>query len=163
MPFCMECGSHLAEKVPAGDDRPRLVCPQCGYVAYANPKLVAGSLPIVDGKALLMRRGIEPRVGAWTYPGGFVELGETTEECARREAMEELGIKVAALRLLGVYSRPQAGIVTVVYLSDLVEGEPRPTPEALEASFFAPDEIPWEELAFPTTVSALKAWASRED
>ena len=158
MPFCMECGARLVEKMPQGDDKVRLVCPSCGYVAYINPKLVAGSLPIVNGKALLLRRGIEPRVGTWTYPGGFVEMGESTEECAIREAHEELGVDVDGLRLLGVYSRQQAGIVTVVYLSDLIGGQPHPTPEALEASFFGPDEIPWDELAFPTTESALKAW-----
>ncbi len=161
MPFCMECGSRLEEKTPPGDDRVRLVCPSCGYIAYVNPKIVAGSLPIVNGKALLLRRGIEPRIGAWTYPGGFVEMGESTEECAVREAQEELGVVVDGLQLLGVYSRNQVGIVTVVYLSELVEGEPHPTPEALEATFFGPDEIPWEELAFPTTESALKAWTSR--
>jgi ADP-ribose pyrophosphatase YjhB (NUDIX family) len=160
MPFCMECGSRLAERVPANDDRPRLVCPSCGHIAYLNPKVVAGSLPITNGKALLLRRGIEPRLGMWTYPGGFVEMGETTEECAVREAKEELGIRVDGLRLLGVYSRRQAGIVTVVYLSDLLEGEPHSSAEALDFSFFGPDEIPWEELAFPTTVSALKAWTS---
>ena len=161
MPFCMECGSRLGEKIPPGDDRVRLVCPSCGYIAYTNPKIVAGSLPIVNGKAFLLRRGIEPRRGAWTYPGGFVEMGESPEECAVREAREELGVAVDGLKLLGVYSRHQVGIVTVVYLSDLVDGKPHPTPEALEVSFFGPDEIPWEELAFPTTESALKAWISK--
>lgn len=156
--YCMECGDTLRENVPPGDDRVRLVCPACGYIAYMNPKVVAGSLPIVNGKALLLRRGIEPRLGMWTYPGGFLEMGETTEECAVREAREELGIEVAHLRLLGVYSRRQPGVVTVVYLSEVVGGEPHSTPEALEAAYFAPAEIPWDELAFPTTVSALKAW-----
>jgi len=159
MSYCMECGGAMDEKVPPGDDRSRLVCPACGFIAYNNPKVVAGSLPIVNDRVLLLRRGIEPRLGTWTFPGGFLEMGETLEECVVREAREELGIEVGALTLLGIYSRRQAGVVTVVYLSELVGGEPRPTPEALEASYFAPDEIPWAELAFPTTVSALKAWA----
>ncbi len=161
MPFCMECGAALAERVPPGDDRLRLVCRSCGHIAYLNPKVVAGTLPVVDGRVVLLRRGIEPRLGMWTYAGGFVELGETTEECAAREAMEELGVAVGDLTLLGVYSRRQAGVVTVVYLSSLLEGEPHPTPEALEVSYFGPDEIPWSELAFPTTVSALKDWTAR--
>lgn len=160
MPFCMQCGSLLEERVPAGDDRPRLACPSCGYIAYVNPKVVVGTLPIVDGKALLLRRAIEPRLGCWTYPGGFLEMGESAEEGACREAEEELGVSVGRLRLLGVYSRPAAGIVTIVYLADLVDGTPSPTAEALEAAFFGPEEVPWDELAFPTTVSALRDWVS---
>lgn len=160
MPFCMQCGAGMAEAVPPGDDRLRLICPACGYIAYINPKVVAGSLPVVDGKVLLLRRGIEPRRGMWTYPGGFLEMGETLEECAVREAHEELGITVGGLRLLGIFSRRQAGVVTVVYLSDLLDGEPRTSPEALASAYFGPDEIPWAELAFPTTVSALEAWKS---
>jgi ADP-ribose pyrophosphatase YjhB (NUDIX family) len=159
MAYCVECGGAMAERIPPDDDRLRLVCPACGHIAYLNPKVVAGSLPVVDGKVLLLRRGIEPRIGTWTYPGGFLEMGETTEECAVREAREELGIVVDGLELLGVYSRRQAGVVTIVYLSELVGGEPRATPEALEAGYFGPGEIPWSELAFPTTVSALKDWA----
>lgn len=158
MPYCMQCGAALVEKVPPGDDRSRLVCTSCGHITYINPKVVAGSLPIVDGKVLLLRRGIEPRLGMWTYPGGFLEMGETLEECAVREAQEELGILVGELRLLGVFSRRQVGVVTIVYLSELLEGEPHATSEALEAAYFGSDEIPWADLAFPTTVSALKAW-----
>ncbi len=135
-----------------------MVCPACGHIAYINPKVVAGTLPVVDGKVLLLRRGIEPRRGTWTYAGGFLEMGETLEECAVRETREELGIVVGDLRLLGVFSRRQVGVVTVVYLSEILEGEPHATAEALEAAYFGPDEIPWADLAFPTTVSALKAW-----
>ncbi len=156
----MECGGLLREKVPPGDDRNRLVCPGCGHIFYVNPKVVVGTLPIVDGKVLLLRRGIEPRYGAWTYPGGFMEMDETAEEGACREAHEELDIAVGGLRLHGVYSRPAAGIVTIVYLARVIEGEPKPTSEALEVALFGPDEIPWEELAFPTTVSALRDWAA---
>ena len=162
MPYCMECGSVLMEKVPPGDDRMRLVCVSCGHIAYINPKVVVGALPVVDGKVLLLRRGIEPRLGAWTYPGGFLEMGETAEEGACREAREELGVEIGGLRLLGLYSRPHAGVVVAVYLADLAGGEPRPGAEALETGFFAPADIPWEELAFPTTVSALKDWVASE-
>lgn len=158
--YCMDCGGTLVEQVPPGDDRSRLVCPTCGQITYINPKVVVGTLPVVDGKVLLLRRGIEPRYGMWSYPGGFLEMYETAEEGARREAREELEIQVDGLRLLGVYSRPAVGIVTIVYLAKLIEGEPRATSEALEGRFFRPDEIPWEELAFPSTVSALRDWAS---
>ena len=160
MPYCLQCGGSLVEQLPPDDDRFRLVCPLCGHIAYSNPKVVVGSLPVVDGKVLLLRRGIEPSYGMWTYPGGFLEMDESAEEGASREAREELNIGVGRLRLLGVYSRPSAGVVTIVYLSDLIEGEPQTTHEALETGFFGPDEIPWEELAFPTTVSALRDWAA---
>ena len=160
MPYCMDCGGGLVERVPPGDDRNRLVCPSCGQITYLNPKVVVGALPIVDGKALLLRRGIEPRYGAWTYPGGFMEMDESAEEGACREAREELAIGVGRLRLHGVYSRPVAGIVSIVYLAEVIDGEPKATTEALEVGLFGPDEIPWEELAFPTTASALRDWAS---
>lgn len=160
MAYCMQCGSSMTGRVPPGDDRLRLVCPACGYIAYNNPKLVVGTLPIVDGRVLLLRRAIEPRYGTWTYPGGFLEMGETTEEGACRESREELGIEVGRLRLHGIYNRPSYGVVTIVYLAEVLLGEPKPSSEALEVGYFGPDEIPWEELAFPTTVSALKDWAS---
>lgn len=160
MPYCVQCGSSLIVKVPPGDDRDRLACPACDHITYVNPKVVVGTLPVVDGKVLLLRRGIEPRLGTWTCPGGFLEMDETAEEGACRETQEELGITVGQLRLLGVYSRPRVGIVVIAYLADLMEGEPRPTSEALEVRFFGPQEIPWEDLAFPTTVSALRDWAS---
>ncbi|MGE5620463.1 MAG: NUDIX hydrolase [Sphingomonadaceae bacterium] len=160
MSYCAECGGILVEQVPPGDDRNRLVCPSCGQISYTNPKVVVGTLPIVDSKVLLLRRGIEPRYGFWTYPGGFLEMGETAEEGACREAREELGVEVGRLRLHGVYSHPEAGIVTVVYLADLTEGEPKPTSEAIEVAFFGREEIPWDELAFPTTLSALRDWAA---
>lgn len=161
MPYCMECGTQLDQKVPPGDGKLRLVCPACGHIAYVNPKVVAGVLPVVQDRVLLLRRGIEPRLGMWTFPGGFLEMGETTEECALRESLEEIGVAVDGLSLLGVYSRRQSGIVTVVYLADRVEGEPRLSSEATEAGYFGAGEIPWNDLAFPTTVSALKDWTAR--
>ena len=144
-----------------GDDRPRLVCEGCGFVFYLNPKLVAGVIPVQDGRAVLLRRGIEPRRGAWTYPGGFVELGETVEEAACREAREEIGIDVQIRSLLNVYSRVSAGVVVVIYLADIVGGEPQTGREAIEVRAFAPEEIPWEHLAFPTTEWALREWVQR--
>jgi ADP-ribose pyrophosphatase YjhB (NUDIX family) len=160
VPYCIDCGGALEERVPPGDDRTRLVCPSCGRITYINPKMVVCALPVVNGKVLLLRRGIEPGYGMWTYPGGFLEMDESPEDGARREAREELQIGIGRLRLLGVYSRPHLGIVTIVYLADLIDGEPKPTSEALEGRFFGPNEIPWDELAFPTTVSALRDWAA---
>lgn len=161
MPFCMECGGALSNRVPPGDERHRFVCDSCGHIAYVNPKVVVGVLPVLKGKVLLLRRAIEPRRGTWTCPGGFLEIEETTEEGARREAREEVGIEVGDLRLLGVYSRPQGGIVVVAYLASLDDGQVRLGHEALETAFFAPHEVPWDDLAFPTTASALRDWVSQ--
>jgi ADP-ribose pyrophosphatase YjhB (NUDIX family) len=106
--FCHQCGGPLRQRLVDGEDRPRLVCDQCGFIHYVNPKIVVGAIPERAGRVLLMRRGIEPRYGAWTFPGGFMEIDETAEEAALREAQEEVGLSLKLGRLLGVYSRPGA-------------------------------------------------------
>ncbi len=120
--------------------------------------MVVGTLPIRDGRVFLARRAIEPRSGRWTHPGGFLELGEAAQEGARRETEEETQLKVSVGRLIGAYSRPRAGVVTIVYEADVVGGEPLPGAETSEVQAFGPEEIPWGELAFTTTASALRDW-----
>ena len=162
--FCNQCGSALRLQHVAEEQRQRLVCQACGLIHYLNPRLVAAVIPERDGdegdrRALLMRRALEPRRGYWTPPGGFVELGESTEEAALRESEEEVGLPLELAGLLGVYSRPAAGVVVVVYRARALREEPRPGPEALEARWFAPEAIPWDDLAFESTVRALRDWA----
>ncbi|MCL5109756.1 MAG: NUDIX domain-containing protein [Chloroflexi bacterium] len=140
------------------EERTRLVCQHCGYIQYLNPKVVAATLPVIDGKVVLIRRGIEPRLGTWSYPAGYVELGETVEEAARRETSEEACLQVSLVRLLDVYTSPGGRVVVIAYLAQCPDGQPRPGSEALEVGLFAPEEVPWEELAFPTTVAALRDW-----
>jgi ADP-ribose pyrophosphatase YjhB (NUDIX family) len=159
--YCMHCGERLTSAVPEGDTRRRLVCIECGFVHYINPRPVAGVVPIrADGKILLGRRAIEPRIGSWVFPGGFMDVGETAEEAAARETLEEAHLVVANLSLLGVYTRIEPGVVVIVYegeaMSDAEAGD-----ETTEVRWFAADEIPWGELAFDTTVAALKAWQQR--
>lgn len=156
--YCVECGGALSEKWVAAESRNRLVCTNCGYIHYQNPKVVAATLPVIEGKVLLIRRGIEPAFGAWSYPAGYVEMGETVEEAAQRETREETYLEVRLARLLNVYSRRQAGVVVVAYLAEAVSGEPRPGAEVLDVGLFAPDEIPWTDLAFPTVTAALRDW-----
>lgn len=156
--FCPECGGGLAERLVEGESRPRLVCDGCGFIFYLNPKVTAAALPIKDGRVFLVRRGIEPRKGAWTFPSGFVELGETVEEAALRETREETNLQAELRDLLNVYSKAGLGIITVVYLARVVGGEPALGPETLEIASFAPQEIPWEELAFDSTRMALREW-----
>jgi 8-oxo-dGTP diphosphatase len=149
--FCPRCGRT------ADVEFPHLIsCPHCGYGAYYNPKPVGCVIPsTAAGEIVLLRRGFEPGKGLWTFPGGFVDLGESVEQAAVREAMEELEIEVAIGRLVGVYSRPNDRIVLIVYAATTVH-EPRTTPEATEVRAFAPDELPWDELAFWSTRRALE-------
>ena len=149
--FCPRCG-----KAPTIEFPRSIRCEHCGYAAFYNPKPVAGAIPREpDGRIWLLRRGFDPSAGLWTFPGGFVDLGESVEDAARREAREELEIDVAITGLVGVYSRPQDRVVLVVYDATLT-GEPRVTPEATEVRAFAPDALPWGELAFWSTEQALR-------
>ncbi len=113
--YCPRCSYGLIETVPAMEDRPRLFCTACGYIFYQIPTIVPGVIPVLDQRVVMLRRGIEPRYGAWTFPSGFMELGETVEEAAVREAKEETNLDVAILSLLGIYSRVEAGTVAAEY------------------------------------------------
>jgi len=158
--YCPHCAAPLLLKLLDTEDRPRLICDR-GHILYVNPKLIVGVIPERRGRILLMRRAIEPRYGAWTFPGGFMEIDETVEECAAREAEEETGIKVRIVDLVGVYSRPGPegpGIVSIVYRGRVTGGRVSVGREALEARWFRPDEIPWDELAYETTQWALRDW-----
>jgi ADP-ribose pyrophosphatase YjhB (NUDIX family) len=149
--FCPRCGR------PAEIDFPRrITCSHCGYAAYYNPKPVAAAIPVDDvGRVILLRRGFDPGQGLWTFPGGFVDLGESVPDAARRETDEELGIAIELGPLVGVYSRSEDRVVLIVYRA-LALGPPRTTPEAIEVRAFAPSEIPWDELAFWSTEVALR-------
>jgi ADP-ribose pyrophosphatase YjhB (NUDIX family) len=149
--FCPRCGA------PANVAFPRsLHCADCGYAAFYNPKPVAAAIPRDgDGRLILLRRGFDPGAGLWTFPGGFVDLGESVEDAARRETREELEIDVALGRLVGVYSRADERVVLVVF-EGVALGEPRTTPEAPEVRAFAPGDIPWNQLAFWSTERALR-------
>ena len=115
-----------------------------------------GAIPVDHaGRLLLLRRGFAPGKDLWTFPGGFVDLGETVEQAARREVLEELQIEIELGALVGVYSRATDRVMLVVYAATAL-GEPRPTPEAPEIAAFAPEEIPWDRLAFWSTERALK-------
>ena len=155
--FCPACGLHLAERVLEEDHRPRLVCAN-GHVTWRNPRLVVGTLPVLEGRVYLARRSIDPGAGLWTYPGGFLEMGEAAQEGARRETEEETQLKVEVGRLVGAYSRPYAGVVTLIYEAIVVGGEALPGAETFEVRAFGPDEIPWDELAFSTVESTLRDW-----
>jgi ADP-ribose pyrophosphatase YjhB (NUDIX family) len=155
--FCPACGRAVEARVLEEDHRPRLVCSE-GHVTWRNPRVVVGTLPVRAGRVYLARRAIEPSRGRWGNPSGFLEVGEAVQEGARRETEEETELRVEVGELVGVYSRPHAGIVTIVFEGTVVGGRPEPAAETSEVRGFGPDEIPWDELAFSTTESALRDW-----
>lgn len=148
--------------VPEGDDRERLVCRTCGFVNYVNPKIVVGSVVTHGGRFLMARRAINPRRGFWTLPAGFMEEGETVEAGARREAQEEANAQIAIDALLAVYSIPRISQVQLIHRATLASPDFSPGPESLEVRLFAWDEIPWDEIAFPSVVWALNHWREAE-
>ena len=155
--YCEICGSQLIQRFVPEEDRDRLVCVDCGHIHYINPKIVAGTIPVAERRVWLLRRAIEPRLGAWTFPAGFMEMGETVEEAAARDTREELNLEVRLCRLLNVYSRPVTSTVHIVYLAEALS-LPTGGKETLEFDSFAPEEIPWDELAFWSTREALQDW-----
>jgi ADP-ribose pyrophosphatase YjhB (NUDIX family) len=158
---CLRCGAIMGERLLPDDDRPRLVCGACGFVFYQNPKIVVATIPEWDDKVVLVKRAIEPRKGTWSYPGGFLELGESVEEGALRETKEETNLDIRITVLLNVYSRPVAGVVVIVFGAEVIGGNPVASAEIAEICRFAPAEIPWPELSFPTTEWALRDWLAR--
>lgn len=157
--FCPACGRPVEPRTLEAEHRPRLVCP-AGHVTWRNPRVVVGALPVADGRVFLARRAIEPAHGRWGNPGGFLEVGESAQEGARRETEEETELRVEIGRLIGVYSRPHIGIITIAFEASVVGGRPAPAAETSEVRAFSPDEIPWEELAFSTVESALRDWVA---
>jgi len=141
--------------VPAGDNRARLVCTDCGYVRYDNPKIVVGSVCGWEDRILMCRRAIEPSLGFWTLPAGYLELNETTESGAAREAWEEARARIEIERLLAVYNIPRISQVQLFYRARLASPEIAAGPESTEVALYRWEEIPWGELAFPSVRWAL--------
>ena len=156
MNFCSNCGTRVTLKVPEGDFLPRHVCENCGTIHYLNPKLVVGSVPEYGGKILLCKRGIEPRLGFWTIPAGFMENDETLEAGAAREALEEARIDVEIGSLLLLANVTHARQVHVFFRSRMRTPDFGVTHESLEVKLVEERDIPWEDLAFPSTKAALR-------
>jgi ADP-ribose pyrophosphatase YjhB (NUDIX family) len=142
--------------VPEGDTRERLVCPDCGFIQYDNPKVVVGSVARWNGTILLCRRAIMPRKGFWTLPAGYLELNESAMEGAAREAWEEAQAKIAIDGLLAVYNIPRISQVQLIFRATLVTPDVAAGPESQEVALFRWDDIPWSDLAFPSVHWALR-------
>ena len=157
MKHCSSCGSLVTEKIPDGDNRHRWVCDQCNTIHYQNPRIVVGCVAEQDGKILLCRRAIEPRYGYWTVPAGFMELGETMEQGAARETLEEACADVEIGHLFASVDVIEAGQVHVFFTGNLL-GDFGAGDESLESALFRQEEIPWSDIAFRSGKFALKKY-----
>ncbi|MFK8162475.1 MAG: NUDIX hydrolase [Lewinella sp.] len=159
MKFCSSCGSDkIALSIPAGDNRPRFVCPNCETIHYQNPNIVAGCLPVWEDKVLLCRRAIEPRHGFWNVPSGYLENGESVEEGAMREVWEEAEAKVEIDYLITLYNLPKINQIYLQFVGTLVGGKFGVGEESLECALFTEKTVPWEEMAFTSSVFTLKRY-----
>jgi len=158
--YCPKCGGVLRLSPVKHDARERLLCQSCAFVFYQDPKVSACTIPVIDGKVVLVRRAISPGKGLWVFPGGFMDADETVEEAAVRETREEVNLEVRISGLVGVYSY-RTPVVVVVYACEVVGGALRIDRESMEVRAFAPAEIPWDDLAFPSTGDALRDFISR--
>ena len=133
-----------------------MVCSGCEFVFFLDPKVAACCIVTLDQEVVLLKRAIQPGYGKWVFPGGYVDRGETVTAAAVREAKEEVNLDVQLVSLLGVYSYDQSPVIVIVYVAEVEGGVLLASDETLEVKTFSPREIPWEELAFPSTAEALK-------
>lgn len=157
--FCPRCGGRLASRRLRPGDPDRLVCTACHEVLYLDPKVAVGTI-IRDGQGriVLVRRAIDPGLGRWVFPGGYVDRGEPLEEAARREAREECGLDIQLDGLVDIYSYRGRTPIVIVYAASCVSGELALDEESQDGRWFEPSAIPWDELAFPSTWQALDAY-----
>lgn len=156
MKFCSNCGAPVVLRIPAGDSIPRYMCDSCHTIHYENPRIVVGSLPRWEDRILLCKRAIQPRHGFWTLPSGFMEKGETVEEGAIRETVEEANASVEIVGLHTLFSCAHINEVYLLFLADLKDLSFSPGPESLDVRLFTKEEIPWSEIAFSAVKFSLK-------
>ena len=159
--YCPRCGGALEPRALKAGEPPRLVCTACGYVFYLDPKVAACTICMLDGGIVLLRRSIEPAMGKWVFPGGFVDRGESVGAAAVRETKEEVNLKVSLTGILDVYSFPASPVVVVVYAAEVTGGDLFACDECEEVGVFPPEKLPWEELAFESTRAALRDYVRR--
>ena len=155
--YCPNCSGPLATRSLKSGDPDRLVCDRCAFVFYLDPKVAVGTvIRSPDGRIVLVKRAIEPGYGKWVFPGGYVDRGEEVMMAAIREAKEEAGLDVHIEHLIGIYSYAGRTPIIIVYAATVLAGELAVDEEGLEAQWFEPSAIPWEDLAFLSTSEALR-------
>ncbi|MGH7826522.1 MAG: NUDIX hydrolase [Candidatus Binatia bacterium] len=153
--YCPRCGGELENRVVKPAEPKRLVCQACSFIFYQDPKVVAGTIFTLSGGIVLLKRGVEPALGKWVFPGGYVDRGESVQDAAIRETKEESNLDVKLGSLLNVYSYQNSPNVIVVYTAEVVGGTLTAADESIEALTFLPAEIPWDGLAFASTKDAI--------
>lgn len=150
MKYCQHCAGPITVKIPPGDDKPRDFCPACNVVFYQNPNNIVGTIPCFEDRVLLCRRAIEPRLGYWTLPAGFMENGETTLAGAIRETAEEAGARVRPedCALYTLFNLPHINQVYLLFRAPLLDLSFQPGEESLEVALFREEDIPWDNIAF---------------
>ena len=161
--YCPVCGGKAVKTNMKEGEPFRLVCTGCGYVQYLDPKVVACTICELKGKIVLLKRANNPQKGKWVMPGGYVDRGEEVPAAAIRETREECGIEIELKELLGVYSYTGYVEVVIVYLAGHVSGNLAPKDETLEARLFGREEIPWDDMAFQSTIDALNDYYTRRE
>jgi len=163
MNFCSHCAHQVEFRVPDGDTLPRYVCPNCHTIHYQNPRVVVGCVPEYNGRLLLCKRAIEPRLGYWTVPAGFLENGETLEDGAARETWEEACARVNITTMLAVVNVTHVHQVHVMFRATMQSADFAAGQESLEVELVSADEIPWESLAFPSVTYTLRRYLEGGD
>jgi len=158
--FCNYCGSEVEYKIPASDDHKRAICTKCKAIHYQNPKIITGVIVEHRGQILLAKRAIEPRYGTWTIPAGFMELDETVQVGAARECFEETQAKLKNMQLFGIYNTTVNSQVYTIFHAQLDGNHFKATTESLDVQLFNPEDIPWDNIAFPCVESALKRYVN---
>lgn len=156
MKFCNQCGATLSFRIPPGDDRTRSVCDACGIIHYENPKVVVGCIPVWEEKILLCRRAIEPGLGKWTLPAGYLENGETVEQGAVRETLEETGARVDIIRPYALFNLTFVNHIYFMFHARMQSSHINPGKESLSAELFREADVPWADLAFSVIREALE-------
>jgi len=156
MNFCSNCGNKVVTRIPAGDDKNRHVCDDCGTIHYRNPLMVIGAIAEWEDKILLCKRAIEPRLGYWTLPAGFMELGESAGQAAIRETLEEANARVELTGLYTMLSVPHVNQVHIFFRARLLDLDFGPGMESLEVALFEEKDVPWENLSFRTVTTTLR-------
>jgi ADP-ribose pyrophosphatase YjhB (NUDIX family) len=158
--YCSACGAEMTNRVPVDDDQVRPVCERCGHVHYDNPKLVVGCIPVLGDQVLLCRRNIEPRKGKWTLPAGYLENGETVEQGAVRETLEETRSRVAIVAPYRMFNLVFVHQIYLMFRARLLDTDFGPTKESTEVRLFCETEIPWEDIAFESIRQTLADYFS---
>ncbi|MEL6863289.1 MAG: NUDIX hydrolase [Bacteroidota bacterium] len=160
MNYCSNCGHPVVYRAVEGDSIKRYVCENCNTIHYQNPNIVTGCLPIWEDQVLLCRRAIEPRLGFWNVPGGYLENGESVEDGAMREVWEEACTKVEVIGLHTLFSIPRINQVYMHFLARLPQLDFSPGIESLEVALFKEEDIPWKEIAFTSSTYTLECYFS---